>query len=143
MKLWDLINSDFSITLLSFLLGGIIVTWLSSMLQRKSQKHSVRLLFIRELIGIYHDYIRFLRRDEKINNYEEFDELHTEMLSKSYMANIIFDEELGKDIRSLANKLCTCQQLREEGKLVKAEQQRVGITKDGQSIIERLYTYIN
>lgn len=143
MKLWDLINSDISITVFSFVLGGVLVSWLSFSWQKRAQKHAVRLTFARELIGTYHDYIRFLRREEKINNEEEFDELHTEMLSKSYMANIVFDKALGQKIRALADKLQNCHQLRKQGRLAKAEQCRTENAKYAQEVIEQMYKLLN
>ena len=56
MIIRELLNSDIAITILSFLLGGVIVSWLSFTWQKRAQKHAVRLVYARELIGTCHDY---------------------------------------------------------------------------------------
>ncbi len=142
MNLWYLLNSQFFGMFFTVLVGGFLVKWISFKLQKKIQEHSVKMIFVKELINVYQTYIRFLRRSSSITKHKKFDKLHTEMLSKSYMATIIFNPEFGKDIRTLADKLCTCQQLRDIGKVDEAEKQRVEVIKSGQHIIEELYKVI-
>jgi hypothetical protein len=112
MELWDLLNSPIILTIVSFLLVGVLASAISAAWQRRSQRHSLRLILAQEILRAYHNYIRYLRRRDNIEDTDEFSELHAEMLSRSGMAKVLFDEEIALGLGRIANKLATVQDLR-------------------------------
>jgi hypothetical protein len=92
--------------------GGVLATAISAAWQRRSQRHSVRLMLSQEILKTYHQYLRYLKRNDNYEDTEEFDQLHSDMLSKCGMAKVLFGEELAIGLQKLAAKLANIQNLR-------------------------------
>ena len=113
MSLWKILNSPLVLTVVSFLLGGILASAISAMWQRRSQKHSLRLMLAQEYLKSYHQYIRYLKRYEDFDP-DEFDHLHTDILSKCGMVRVLYGEMVGIKVQQIANKMSTIHDLRDQ-----------------------------
>jgi hypothetical protein len=149
MDFWSVLNSPIVLTLLSFVFGSIIAAAISARWQRRSQKHSVRLLLAQEILNTYHRYIRFLKKTDNYEDVDDFDELHIDMLTKCGMAKVIFSQEVADRLKKLANKMATIQDLRlqahysERHKIEKAfEKNLTDVYVEGRLAIEDMFTLI-
>ena len=112
MNTWDVLNSPLVLTVISFIFGGIIASAISAEWQRRSQRHSVRLVLAQEILKTYHLYLRLLKNKNNDNDQEEFDQLHSDMLSKAGMAKVIFGEKVGNRLARLTSKLASIHDLK-------------------------------
>jgi hypothetical protein len=139
MSIWEAVNSPIILTIISFLLVGVLASAISAAWQRRSQRHSVRLLLAKEILDTYHEYIRYLRREETIEDPNEFDRLHSDMLSKATMAKVLFNKDIAHRLRELAHKLANVQDLRVQGRVQKAQNKRTEVIIDTDAVIERIF----
>jgi len=142
MTTWETINSPIVVTIVSFFLGGVLATAVASLMQRKSQRHAVRVQLLHDWLRAYHDYMRFLRREDMIDNQDEFDRVHAQMLSLAKIGRVMFGDHLGKQLVSLTDKMGNCHSLRASGKTTKSKNQRVEIYKQADEMIELLYALL-
>ena len=98
MTVWDILNSSLSITIISFILGGILASAISAAWQRRAQRHSLRLTFLNDILNTYHEYVRFLHRNDTAEHGDVFDRYHSSMLSKTVMAKVLFGREVGNKL---------------------------------------------
>jgi hypothetical protein len=143
MDIWKIINSPFIISLISVLLGGIVASIISLTWQKRAERHSMRIELLKDILRAYHEYVRFLRRDDMINNQNEFDRVHSEMLSKAKIAYVIFDNQFGKKLRTITDKMNNVHNLRKQGMIEKAEKERLEVYEQADSIIENLYLFLH
>ena len=68
--------------------------------------------------------MRFLRRKSTIEDDEEFDRLHADLLSKARISRVLYGNEIADDLLSLAKRLANVQHLRIKGDTEHAEDQR-------------------
>jgi hypothetical protein len=139
MTFWKFLNSPIVLTIVSFLLGGVLASAISALWQRRSQKHSVQLSLSQEIISTYQEYVRFLSRKSTIKEAEEFDRLHADLLSKARISRVLYGDEIADELISLAKRLANVQHLRLKGDFEHAENQREKAYKCADNVIEKIF----
>ena len=137
--IWDFLNQPLIVTVVAFLLGGVLASVISIAMQRKGQRHSLRLEEARQITIAYYDYIRFLRRADTVDDLDRFDRLHIEMMSKARISRVVFGEEVGEALGQLAYQMQNTQNLRRQGKSTAAGSQLLTIYEDAQKLTEMMF----
>ena len=144
MNVWDTLNSPFVVAVVSFLLGGLVVSAISAAWQRRAHAHELRLDTSKEIVHTYHEYISLLRRppEDESDRDEAFDRIHSMFLSRTVMARVIFDESVSAQLRALARKLANVKNLQIDGKEVSADKQLMSAYTDAEAIVETMFKAI-
>ena len=140
MSPWGVLNSPLVITVVSFALGGLLVAVVSAKLQQRAQRHSVRLAITREILGVYHEYIRFLRRPKEAGDEAEFDRIHAELMSLTRITRVLFSEATNHELGRLAKRLANVQQLRREDNTEHFQEKLTDAYRHAESIFETMFT---
>ncbi len=146
MNIWEILNSPFIVTVISFALGGVVVALVSAKLQQRGQRHSVRLVLTREILATYHEYVRFLRRarnPEDEGDDDEFDRLHAELMSRTRITKVLFSYNMHQDLTRLASRLANIQQLRRDGAQEQAKAKLIDVYQHAESIFEAMFSELN
>jgi uncharacterized membrane protein YccC len=136
---WDALNQPLSVTIVGFLLGGVLASLISAFWQRRSQRHSVRLELMQDLLRCYQEYMRFLRRPESDTDDREFDRLHSEFVSRTKMAGVLFGAGTRDSLMLLAQRMASVHALRKEGRATKAVNKGQEIYPLADSTFEAMY----
>ena len=139
MNLWDIVNSPLVITIVSFILGGLLVAVVSAKLQQRAQRHAVRLSVTRELLSIYHEYIRFLRHADDPGDEAEFDRIHAEFMSRTRITRVLFSRSINDELISLAKRLANIQQLRRDGEVKHIQPKLKDAYQHAETIFESMF----
>jgi uncharacterized coiled-coil DUF342 family protein len=142
VTIWEILNSPFFLTITSISLGGIIATTISAAWQRKSQRHSLRITLTKEILDLYHDYIRYIKNADVPEAVETFDRLHSGFISKAKMAKVLFNDEIESKLKKIANKLATVHDLKIHGRVQKAKSKYQDLFEDADEILEKLFQFL-
>lgn len=142
MTVWETINSPIIVTVVSFFLGGLLASVVAHGMQHRSQQHAVRVQFLHDWLRAYHEYMRYLRRDDMTDNQDEFDRVHAQMLSLAKIGHVIFGNEVGIRLVALTDKMQNSHSLRKSGRETKSKNERTEIYKKADEIIEQLYSVL-
>jgi uncharacterized protein YjbJ (UPF0337 family) len=142
MTIWEILNSPFFLTIVSIVLGGVIATIISAAWQRRAQRHSLRMTLTKEILNLYHDYIRYIKNDDMSDAVGEFDKLHAGFISKAKMAKVLFDDEIEGKLKKIANKLATVHDLKIHGREQKAKSKYQDLFEDADEVLEKLFQFL-
>ncbi len=139
MNWWEVINSPIVLAILTLIAGSFIATWVTSIWQRRSQSHAVKLQYTKDIIIAYQDYVRILKGDRSRLEGEEFDEVHSSLVSLVKIVGIIFkDNEIEKNWKVVINRLINVRDLRLQRRAATLVERKFrGAFKRGEKAIER------
>jgi hypothetical protein len=93
MNWWDVLNSPIVLTMITLLWGSLIVSWIASLWQKRSQQYEIRLQFAKDVLKTYQEYIRLARGSTERLQGGDFDMIHAEILSQARIASLVFKDQ--------------------------------------------------
>ena len=115
MTIWDVVNSSLVLTLIGLLWGSIVTTWITATWQKRAHQHDLKLGCAKNILSIYHDYIRLLKGNPDSLSGKEFDSVNARLYTEVKIAKLIFrNKDIGKEWKSVAGSLANIRQLRLE-----------------------------
>ena len=140
MKPWEIINSPIFLTLISLVWGSFIASAMTYMWQKQSHNHELRLAFIKEILTVYHQYIRLLKGNIENLKGEDFDEIHGNMRTLVNVSKILFrNTEINQGWEYVSNLMTTVRSCRLEGKFSKADKLLLEAFKEKNNVTEKMY----
>lgn len=120
MNIWEVANSPLILTLIGLVGGSIVATWLTGLWQKRAHQHEIRLECAKNILSIYHEYIRLLKGKPEFLIGKEFDSINARLYTQVKISHLVFkNKEIAKQWRSVAGSLANVRQLcLEKSKLV-------------------------
>lgn len=115
MTIWDIVNSPVALTVIGLLWGSIVTTWITATWQKRAHQHEIKLECAKNILSIYHDYIRLLKGSLDSLSGKEFDNINARLYTEVKIAKLIFkNKDVSKQWKSVAGSLANIRQLRLE-----------------------------
>jgi L-rhamnose mutarotase len=112
MSLGEFLNQSIVTTLISLIGASFVAAYLSERWQRRSKMYDLRLNQIREIIEVYHKYVRLVKGNVSELHGKPFDDLHATLSSHNklnlcmFKSRKIFDnwEHVCQNLASIRNE---------------------------------------
>ena len=115
MTIWEIVNSPLILTIIGLFWGSLVTTWITATWQKRAYQHEVKLENAKNILSIYHDYVRLLKGNVESLSGKEFDSTNARLYTEVKIAKLIFrNKEVGKQWKSVAGSLANIRQLRLE-----------------------------
>jgi hypothetical protein len=141
MSWWEITNSPIVLTLITLVWGSAVASWVTALWQRRSHRHEVKLQYVQDVINSYQEYIRLVKGSPTRLEGEDFDEVHSRMLSQAKVAGLLFkDKSVGQGWKLVIDKLANVRALRlEERDSTLTEKKLHQVFAEGDIAIERMF----
>ena len=115
MTTWEIINSPLTLTIISLIWGSIITTWITASWQKRAYRHEIKLECAKNILSIYHEYIRLVKGNPEFLKGKEFDSINGRLHTEIKIAKLIFkDKEVAHHWKSVAGSLANVRKLCQE-----------------------------
>lgn len=117
MSYAEIINSPSFLALVGLIWGSLVASWVSAFWQKRSRLHEVKLQYAQNIISAYQEYIRLIRSDSTQESSEDFDILHSRIVSHSRIIEFIFkNKSIGQGWTKIIDNLNSAYNLRVQGR---------------------------
>jgi hypothetical protein len=117
MTFWEIINSPIVLTIISLIWGSLVASWVTALWQKRSHQYEVKLQYAQDIVNAYQKYVRMLRSTSERLSDNDFDELHSRIVSYSRIAKFLFREKkVGENWIEVVDKLANIRNLRMQGR---------------------------
>lgn len=120
MTIWEIVNSPLILTIIGLLWGSIVTTWITALWQKRAYRHEVKLGCAKNILAIYHEYIRLFKGNTELLAGKEFDGINARLYTEVKISKLVFkNKDVGNQWKLVARSLASIRQLRlEKSKLV-------------------------
>ena len=140
MSLWQVLNSPLILTVITLLGGGLAVSAISAMWQRRAQQHAAQVHYAREIMSAYQTYVRQINASREPGTSDQMDEIHAQMLTQTKLARFLFrDPRVSEDWNAVATDLTDAGGFKRTGHPEKASHRMVSVYRNAESAIEAMY----
>jgi hypothetical protein len=141
MNWWQVINSPIILTMLGLLWGSFVAARITALWQKRSHHYQVKLKYAQDVISAHQRYIRLLKNEESSVSGEEFDELHSRMVSYAKIAKFLFtDAAIGKGWQSVVDRLTSIRGLRIDKRNISLVEKKLkDVYPEANDLIERMF----
>lgn len=90
LAIWDIFNSPLVLTILSLLWGALVASTIAELWQRRARRQQLRAQQTKDMLSVYHRYVRLLRGNPSQLDGPRFDDIHAQFLSLNKLNLLLF-----------------------------------------------------